>query len=251
MAPKEFYIRSPSETEARGPFNLDQVTSLAEAGQVTAETLYYDATNEKWVAIGDNAEVKASVFPEKKKLSVKKDLKVATLNKENDSASPITVTDMLAAAEGRTEDTKDKSDPAIAMARAAKIGMWACIAALVCSAVGEIVPSIDAVMTMDPDKIIPHPLVFLGAIDIFLSLMLILGVVTLYPFVRFRAALGIGFIGLIYWTQSIHTPLIAVVLGSIGLYLCTIFVRYLPIAIATALALAGMGGFAWLALTAS
>jgi len=248
MASQEFYIRSPSETEARGPFNLDQVTSLAEAGQVTAETLYYDASNEKWVAIGDNAEVKAAVFPEKKKLSVKKDLKVVTLNKENDSASPITVTDMLAAAEGRTDDTKDKSDPAIAMARAAKIGMWACIVALICSAVGEIVPSIDAVMTMDPDKILPHPLVFLGAIDVFLTLMLILGVVTLYPFVRFRAALGVGFIGLIYWTQGIHTPLIAVVLGSVGLYLCTIFVRYLPIAVASVLALGGMGGFAWLAL---
>lgn len=40
MVPQEFYIRNESENEARGPFNLDQVTSLTEAGQVTAETLY-------------------------------------------------------------------------------------------------------------------------------------------------------------------------------------------------------------------
>jgi hypothetical protein len=248
-APQEYYIRSPSETEARGPFKIDQVVSLAEAGQVTLETLYYDATSEKWVAISDNADVKASVFPEKKKLTVKKDLKIVTLNKENDSAAPISVTDMLAAAEGRTEDTKDKSDPAIAMARAAKIGMWSCIVGLVLSAVGEIVPSIDAVLTMEPEKILPHPLVILGTLDVVLALLLILGVIALYPFVRLRAALGVGFIGLIYWTQGLHAPLIAVILGSVGIYLSTIFVRYLPIAIATGLSLVGMGGFAWFALT--
>lgn len=118
------------------------------------------------MAVGDNADLKVSVFPEKKKLSVKKDFKVVTLNKENDSASPITVNDMLAAAEGRTDDTKDKSDPSIAMARAAKVGMWACTLALIFAAAGEIVPSIDAVLTMDPEKILPHPLVILGALDI-------------------------------------------------------------------------------------
>src|SRR5471030_3169856 len=138
MAPKEFYIRSPSETEARGPFNLEQVISLAEAGQVTAETLYYDAATEQWVAVGANAEVKLAVFPEKKKLGIKRDAKVATLNKESDSDAPISVNDMLAAAEGRTDDTKGKADPAIAMARCAKAGMWSAIVALILAAVGEV-----------------------------------------------------------------------------------------------------------------
>ncbi len=105
MVPQEFYIRSETETEARGPFSLDQVASLADAGQVTAETLYYDATTEEWVAVGANAEVKAAVFPEKKKLTIKRDTKVATLNKQTDSAAPISVNDMLAAAEGRTDET--------------------------------------------------------------------------------------------------------------------------------------------------
>jgi len=40
MATQEFYVRNESETEARGPFNLEQLLSLAENGQVTAETLY-------------------------------------------------------------------------------------------------------------------------------------------------------------------------------------------------------------------
>lgn len=53
---------------------------------------------------------------------------------------------------------------------------------------------------------------------------------------------------MIYWTEGVHTPLLAVVLRSAGIYASTIFVSYLPIAIASVLALAGMGGFAWYAL---
>ena len=34
MATQEFYIRSATETEARGPFTQEQLSSLTEAGQV-------------------------------------------------------------------------------------------------------------------------------------------------------------------------------------------------------------------------
>ena len=77
MATQEFYIRSASETEARGPFSVEQLVSLAETGQVTPETLYYDANAEKWIVIGESAEVHALVFPEKRKLTVKKDAQVS------------------------------------------------------------------------------------------------------------------------------------------------------------------------------
>jgi hypothetical protein len=249
MSPQEFYIRSASETEARGPFNLDQIISLAEAGQVTLETLYYDAANEQWVAVGDNPDVRASVFPEKKKLTVKKDVKVVTLNKESDSSAPITVTDMLAAAEGRTHETRDRADPEIAMAKAAKMGMWAAIGALLLATAGEVAPSIDLVMTMDPSQMVTQPLILLGTLDIVIALLLMLGATALYPFVRFRAALGVGFVGFIYWSQGQHLPVIAVAVGSLGLYLCTVFIRFLPVVLSAGLALAGMGAFAWLALT--
>ena len=39
MAIEEIYIRNETETEARGPFNLEQLVTLAENGQVTAENL--------------------------------------------------------------------------------------------------------------------------------------------------------------------------------------------------------------------
>src|SRR5687768_1528055 len=137
MGTQEIYIRNATETEARGPFSARQVADLAEAGQVTAETLIYDAVTEQWVALNTNAELMAAVFPEKRKLSLKsKDITV--LNQPTQEVRPISVNDMLAAAEGRTEDTSSKADPEIAMARAAKTGMWGALASLVAAAAAEV-----------------------------------------------------------------------------------------------------------------
>ena len=167
MALEEIYIRSESETEARGPFNLEQLVSLADTGQVTAETLFYDATTEQWAAIGSNPDLMAQVFPQRKKLKIKSKAKLDLLNQENDSAAPITVDEMLAAAEGRTAETSGKQDPSIAMARAAGIGRWAIIVILLLAAAGEALPAVDAIMAVDYPKLLGYPLVVLGAFDLF------------------------------------------------------------------------------------
>jgi hypothetical protein len=248
MATQELYIRNATETEARGPFNTQQVADLAEAGQVTAETLIYDAATEQWVALNANAELMAVIFPEKKKLNLKaKEIK--TLNKPDENAKPITVNDMLDAAEGRTDDTKGKSDPAIAMMRAAKVGMIAAIAALVAAAAGEILPGTEALMSMDPAKLIVQPLVILGVIDLVFAVLVGLGMTTLYPILRFRAALGLGLMGFMFYAQGMQMPFVAVGAGSIGLYLCTVCVHMVPVIVAAAAAVGGMGYFAWLMIS--
>jgi hypothetical protein len=251
MGMEEIYIRSESETEARGPFNLEQLVSLADTGQVTAETLYYDANTEQWAAIGSNEELMGQILPQRKKLKIKTKAKLTLLNEEGDSSPPITVDEMLAAAEGRTAETSGKQDPMIAMARAAAIGRWAVILMLLICAVGELLPAADAVMSMDPMKILPYPLALLGAVDLVLATLLGLGVVTLYPFIRFRAALGIGYVGFIFWTQGQVTPLLYLAVGSVGLYTSTIFVAYMPVFVAAAVGLAGLGGVAWHLLSTS
>jgi len=244
MAMQEIYIRNATDTEAKGPYGAEQLVSLAETGGITAETLIYDATTEQWVTLGSNAELMAVVFPEKKKLILKaKEIK--TLNKQDENAKAITVDDMLAAAEGRTDETSDKKNPEIAMMRAAKVGMWSIILALVVNAAGEILPGVDALMSMAPDEIIAHPLVLLGAVDVVLAVLLGLGMVTLYPFVRFRAALGFGLLGFIFYVQGHPVGLIEIAVASAGLYLCTIFTSLLPVIIAAAAALLGAAAVAW------
>lgn len=248
MATQEIYIRNESETEARGPFNLEQVSSLVDAGQVTTETLVYDASTEQWVALSANPELMAAIFPEKKKL-VLKAKEIKTLNKPDENAKAITVNDILAAAEGRTDDTKDKSDPEIAMLRAAKIGMIGATVTLLAAAVGEVLPATDALMSMDPVKIVAQPLVILGVLDVFLTVLLALGMASIYPFVRFRAALGFGLMGFIFYAQGLPSPLLAAVAGSAGLYLCTVFVSMIPVIIAAAAGVGGMGMLAWFFLS--
>lgn len=244
MATQEIYLRNASETEARGPFTLQQVADLAEAGQVTGNTLIYDAETEQWLAIDAKPELMAAVFPEKRKLGLKaKDINA--LNTPPENAKAITVDDMLAAAEGRTEDTKGKQNREIAMATAARIGMYGAILTLTIAAVGEILPGADVLTQFSPDRLVAHPLVVLGAADVVLAVLLLLGVVTLYPLVRFRAALGLGLVGFMLFAQG-HSPQFAeVVLGCAGLYACTIAINILPAIIAALAGTGGMGLLAW------
>ena len=247
MAAQEFYIREASETEARGPFNLEQLVSLADTGQVTIETLWYDPMVEDWAVIAASDELKSALFPEKRKLRMKVK-EVIPVQKSTDSVAPITVEDMLAGAEGRTADTKDKKDPAIAQAQAARIGMWAAVACLVLAAAGEILPSADAIAAMDVGKLLAQPFAFLGALDLFVAIMLGLGVDSFYPVVRFRAAAGLGLFGFVFFAQGMPVPLLAVLAGSAGLYFATVWVDMLPVVVASALGVVGAAGAAYFLL---
>lgn len=249
MATQEFYIRNASETEARGPFTHEHLISLAETGQITKETLYYDAAKEQWTPLAENAELLAVVFPEKAALKLKAKTKLKTLNVADKAAPVISVDDMLAAAEGRTADTQDKLDPAIARERAAAIGLYSAITLLIISAAALILPSIDVLASPELATIIQHPLALLGGFNLLLALMLILHVTSIYPMVRFSATLGIGLVGFLLWTRGQTFPLAAFAIGSVGLYLSTVFINFAGIGIAAGLGLVGMGGYAFFALT--
>jgi hypothetical protein len=247
MATQEFYIRGADETEARGPFTLEQLTTLAEAGQVTPETLYYEATTEQWSAIETNPDVKGALFPDKRRLRVKPKELSKSISAGDKAVKPIDVGDMLAAAEGRTSDTADKADPMIMHLRAARIGMWVVIMLLVSSAASLLLspPTVDHLIASEFARAVLHPFAWIGVIDLFLALLLCLQMVSVYPIVRFRAVFGLGFLGLVFWSQGQAVPIAAVAMTTMGLYFCTIFITYLPLAIAAAVGLAGAAGFAY------
>ena len=249
MAPQEYYIRNESDTEARGPFNLEQITSLAENGQVTDETVYYNAETEQWVSVGSDLELKALLFPEKKKLTIRAKQDIQSLNQSEESVPPIEVGDMLAAAEGRTDDTKDKKDVSEDLARAAKLGMYACTATIFISGLSLLAPSIDTIVAGNYPKLLEQPFAILGAIDLVIFLMLLLQAVSIYPFVRFRAALGAGFLGVFFYTQGDSVTALAALVGSVGLYFSTVFTNLAAVVLTLVLALGGMGYFAYTLLT--
>ncbi len=249
MATQEFYIRNETDTDARGPFSHEQLQSLAEAGQVTAETLYYDATAEQWVAVGSDQELLDQLFPKKEKLKMRAKETFKSLNVQPEDAKPIEVNDMLAAAEGRTADTKDKKDPGEALARAAKFGLHVATVILLISAVGLLLPFADRFAAADFGALFAQPLAILGLIDAVLFVLLALVTVSFYPFVRFRAALGLGFLGFVFWTQGEIMPLAATAAGAAGLYFCTVFTQLTLLGAASALGLAGSLGLTYYFVT--
>ena len=244
MANLEIYVRGVNDAEARGPFTLEQLSSLVEAGQITPETYYYDATTEQWLLISANPDLKAALWPEKKKIGFKHKEFKAVNEDRTDSSPPITVQQFLDAAEGRTDETKGKKDKSVVMMHASVWGTRSAALISFASAVALILPGIEALTALDVTKLVLMPGVVLGVVDAVIGLLLLLGVIAIYPFVRFRAVFGLGFLGFLFMTQNQLTPMIAVAAGSVGLYFCTIFLSYIPLAVA---ALLGLGGMAMLA----
>jgi len=53
----EYYIRQPDDAEARGPFTLAQLSSLADTGGLDSRTLYFDAGSEQWLPVAGSDEL--------------------------------------------------------------------------------------------------------------------------------------------------------------------------------------------------
>ncbi len=243
---QEFYVRKASETEARGPFTLEQLSSLAENGQVDPETFYYDAATESWVAISGNATLLETLFPAKKNLRVKPktDAQVKALNTLSPEDRPITVNDMLLAAEGRTADTRDKADPAIARRHAAAVGLYAGMGILFVTAAAYILPLIDVLFSLEWRAILTSPQLLLGLFNLALGVCLALGATAAYPAVRFAAALGFGFIGFVLYLQGDVVPLAFAAASAFGLFVCTLVLNLPGAIFAAALGFVGACGLA-------
>lgn len=246
MSTQEYYIRKAQEADARGPFTLEQLASLAENGQVDAETFYYDATTENWTAVADNSALFEALFPVKKSLRVKaKDIsQVRTLNVDTGNEQPITVGDMLLAAQGRTEDTLDSADPAIAQARAAGIGLYAAMSGLFLLAAAFVLPHIDILFALDIAGLIRAPIALVGLLNLALGVCLALSAVGSYPVVRFASMLTFGYLGTLAYLEGNNLLLGLSGAAGVGIYLCTIFLNLPGVIVASALAIIGSGGLA-------
>ncbi len=244
MSTQEFYIRGENDTDARGPFTQDQLSSLVEAQQVDGSTLYYDAALEQWVPISTNESLMGFLFPEKKRLKVRPKDDIESLNVEQAGDAPIRVEDMLAAAEGRTSDTRGKIDPKISAERVSGVARYLLILTLLLSMFAMLMPRLDVVYGLDVVEIVTDPFVVLGLIDVFFVIVLLLGATSAYPVVRFRALFAVGLLCFMFFLTGEYRLMLAVGAGTIGMYFMTLSVSWAPLIPA---ALLGMGGMAALA----
>jgi hypothetical protein len=251
----EVYIRTPDRDESRGPFTESKLASLAEAGQITENTLYYDEDKEEWLPIGLNADLKAAVFPEREKLS----LKMAERRRRDDEdageagGKEISVEQMLADAGGVSMETRHRQEANRSAQRAAALSIPATGTMMLLSVVFLVIPHIEiirvAVEESAYSRMLHHPFVVLALFDLLMGVLLFLTVTEVFPLLRARAALTAGFGVYLAWALGDPTLIATFAGAGAGLFLATVTRRFPVMLLAVLLGLAGHGLLAYLSIT--
>jgi hypothetical protein len=244
----EYFIRYPDSEDAKGPYNLEQLLSLSEAKRVKPETLYYEENKEVWVAVNTNEDLNDSLFPTDQKLSLRtKDSEdLDLLNKPEEETQKLTIEEILAAAEGETAETKNKTTKAKWKQRTIGYTILSLTITFALSAAGLIFLNMGDIMTLNPALILANPFLIISVVDAFITLCLALSVTTIYPIVRFRTALGLGFLALYFFSfgQPIMAALVSI--SMISTFINTFTTRAYVFLITGPGAVGGMAGFLFL-----
>lgn len=252
----DYYIRTPENAESRGPFNIPKLQTLAEADQISENTLYFDEDKEEWVPIALNPELKEAVFPEKKKIELKVDVNAGEQADGiggDDEVTDINVEDMLAAAEADTPETRHLKKSKKSLNQAAAIASTGLGVIALASAIGLIVPHIKIISVLMSEQnmggVVNQPFLMLGLFDLLIAIFLFLSVTDIYPVARARAAFGVGFGVYVGWSMGLPVLMLAWGLGSFGLFLGTVSNRISMMLFSILIGIGGHGYICYLALS--
>ena len=257
---EEYYIRSAESETARGPYTIEKLVTLAESGQISPQTLYYDDNLESWAAIGSNHALRDQVFPQRKTLSLRKhrDSKKEILNREA-ATEPVRVNELLAAAEGTTEETRFIRQRQRWAERSAAISLPVLGTLLLLSALSLVYPSYGIVMRAFEQgpgglpQLLQTPLVLFGLFDLVAGVIILLGAAEFFPALRLRAMLGAGFLGFTYMAQFLNGYedgaylAISSMLFGVGLFVATLTLNFRILLLAFVAAGLGVAGFFYFA----
>lgn len=232
----EYYIRREGDEDASGPYDLDQITSLFEADKLEKTAYVYDIDTEDWIPIEECEELMKELFPEKKKLTLrskdsaaeteeseenaadeaspdptdtapdedssKKTPRLKRKNKEEEKKKSISVTAMLAQAEGREGDDPKGKSPVEKRAQAAFIGLRCATLFMFGSALAMIFLEWELALSADFINMMESPYLIFAVVDIILGFFLLLQMTEVFPLVRFRAAIGLGTLSILFLSSG-------------------------------------------------
>ena len=280
----EYYIRTAKSGEARGPYTVDDLQSLAEAGQVDRETLIFDDAMEVWVEIGKHETLLGQIFPERKKLTLKqpgpqkkespeKNEEESKPEKKEENAPPIRTTsdtddegnvlpehdvsEMLLAAEGQTEDTEHLKRKQERQNAAASMSLPGLGLIMLLSAFVLIYPNYSTIqLALSGEEeggyfLLLDPMIMIGLLDLIFAIFLLLAVSEIFPAIRLRAALGLGFWGFIFWAGGDPTLMVIAMAGHLSLFICTMTLNLYLMMAGLVLGVLSFGMLSYLAFTGS
>lgn len=245
----EYYIQEPGSEEAKGPYDPGRIADLMEAGKVSETTLYYDEDREDWLPLMECEEIRLAIHPQQKMLGLRpKDTSANSLNRDDELLPAMKVDEMLAAAEGNTDETRHLKKKHRQAETSAAISLPALAVILLLAAIMNIWPNVAVISSIQDDgewsQILSHPMLMVGVLDLFLTLCCILSVTDAYPLIRFRMMLGLGFYSYVFWSWGDTPSLIAVAVGSIAAWLCTVTLNLYLMMLGAVLGILGMGAVA-------
>jgi len=257
----EIYIRASEGGDTRGPFNVPKLQSLAEAEQVTGDTLYYDDANDAWTPIRDNPELLGQIFPERRKLSLNPNKRSGVgaagaaggqgAQGGDDQAAGISVQDFLSAAEGQSAETRHLKKSERRLEIATKLAPPGLALTLLASAAFLLAahsdPILKALQEGNFSAPANYPFVVIGALDLILAVALFLAVTELYPVLRARAMLTAGFGAYVGWALGDPWIAFGCLGGGIGIFWATLSSDYRTMLVALLLGVGGHGALAYLA----
>ncbi len=250
----DYYIRTPDQNESRGPFDSAKLQTLAEAGQITENTLYYDETKEEWLPIALNEELKAVVFPQREKLALKVNEKAASKTDESkeDEGASIRVEEMLAAADGNTPEKREIKRKEESSHKAATLSCSGIGLMMITSAVFLLMPHFDVISSAIQEgnyfSVLNYPFILIGIFDFIMAVFLFLAVTEVYPLLRGRAMLTLGFGLYVGWSLGDPMLMGLCAAGGVGIFLATIAQSYTIMLLALLLGIGGNGYLAYLAM---
>ncbi len=238
---------------------MDALLTLAEAGKITREHLYFDPIMESWAIIHTNDALIAQIFPEKKQLNLRKKSteEIDTINVDDPEEKPVKVEDMLAAAEGHTSETKHVRSKKEWGERTASMAVPIIGSLLLISAISVLYPSwaiINNILNETEGAwtaLFQNPVVILGGLDLLMGAFLFLNATEIFPLIRFRAMLGAGFFSITYiagWItgdpQGAYMAISSLSFGF-GLYVCTLTLNFTVMSLSAIAGFAGALGLIW------
>lgn len=239
----EYYIRQPDSEEARGPYDLSRIGDLIEAGKADVTTLYYDEDREDWIPLADNADFREVLFPEKKRLALRAKEITETLNDDENEDETISVDQMLAAAEGRTAETRHAKNPDESRGIAAGIALPVLALCMLINAFYAIYPNLDNIQGLIDEgnylSLILAPGLLDGLAYLFFSLCCFLAATEIYPILRLFMVANLSFHAYIFWAWDEPNKLIASLVGYAGIFLLSMTTN---LYVVIPLVLASLGG---------
>lgn len=167
------------------------------------------------------------------------------------------IEEMLLAAEGQTEDTEHLKRKQERQNAAASLSLPGIGLIMLLSAFTLIYPNYQTIqIALSGEEeggylTLLDPMIIIGLQDLVFAVFLLLAVSEIFPAIRLRAALGLGFWGFIFWAGGDPTLMAIAIAGHLSLFICTMTLNLYLMMAGLVLGVLSFGMLSYLAFTGS